>query len=37
MTETVIRKTVKAGINDMKVFKLKSHVVLKELKGQVNG
>ena len=35
--ETVIRKTVKTGINDVKVFKLKSHVVLKELKGQVHG
>ena len=35
--ETVIRKTVKTGINDMKVFKLKSHVVLKDLKGQVHG
>ena len=35
--ETVIRQTVKTGINDVKVFELKSHVVLKELKGQVHG
>ena len=35
--ETVIRKTVKTGINDMKVFKLKSHVVLKELEENVHG
>ena len=37
LPETVIRKTVKTGINDVKVFTLKSHVVLKELKGQVHG
>ena len=37
LPETVIRKTVKTGINDVKVFELKSHVVLKELKGQVHG
>ena len=34
---SVIRKTVKTGINDMKVFKLKSHVVLKELEEKVHG